>query len=307
MSLKRYILIFLFFFLIPPLELLWAHNEGAHGSSWNWDPLVIISLLLLTMAYLKGLKNLDQKRKQHEEGRSLSKKEISFFATSILFLVIALMSPVDQWSDELQAWHMIQHMLIMMLAAPFFVLAVPLLVFLWSLPLGARRKIIPLYRWLYGYRSGWYFMWQPILLWSVFALTLWVWHLPSLYEAALHSPWIHDLQHISFFIVACLFWRVLLDPIHRFKMGRALGIVYLFATTLHATLLGVFMTLSPKLWYGFYEGRTSPWSLTALEDQQLAGLIMWMPACMIYVVVTVFIFINWLKENSSLEESWKEV
>lgn len=298
MSLRR--LILSLYLLISPFPSVWAHNEGSHGSSWNWDPFLIISLLIVSAAYLKGFANIYRRK-------SLSSKELIFFSISILVLIIALMSPLDKWSDELQAWHMIQHMLIMMIAAPFFVLAVPLFVFLWSLPLKIRHRLTPLYRWLYGHKSGWYFLWQPALLWSVFAFTLWVWHLPRLYEAALYSSWIHDLQHISFFIAACLFWRLLLDPIHRFKMGRAIGILYLFATTLHATLLGVFMTLSPKIWYGFYSDKTNLWGLSALEDQQLAGLIMWMPACMVYVAVTVFIFINWLKENNYMEESWKEV
>jgi putative membrane protein len=304
MSLNKFLLII--FLIILPTQLLLAH-EAHSSSAWNWDPLIIVSLLLLTMAYIKGFKNIHQKRKRTQVSSALGKKELVFFALSVLFLIIALMSPVDRWSDELQAWHMIQHMLIMMIAAPFFILAAPLFVFLWSLPLKLRQKVRPVYKWLYGHKSGWYFMWQPIFLWSIFAFTLWIWHLPRLYEAALLLPWLHDLQHISFFMAACLFWRILLDPIHRFKMGRALGIFYLFATTLHATLLGVFMTLSPKLWYGFYEGRTRFWNLSSLEDQQLAGLIMWMPACMVYVVVTVLIFIKWLKENGYREESWKEV
>lgn len=271
-------------------QVTFAHGENPHQGNWNWDPYVISSLLLLVSAYGKGYLNLKKKKK-------LLSREVLFFSLSILVLFTALISPVDVWSDELQSWHMIQHMLIMMLAAPLFVLAIPLYVYLWSLPVSFRHRIKPLYRWLYGHKSGWYFLWQPVLLWSVFAFTLWIWHLPRFYEAALNKEWLHDIQHISFFITSCLFWRVLLDPIHRFKMGRALGIFYLFATTLHATLLGVFMTLSPKLWYDFYLKKTHAWNMSALEDQQLAGLIMWMPACTIYVLMTVYIFILWSKEE----------
>ena len=279
--------------LILQTPLSFAHGNSPHQDNWNWDPLVLVSLLALMLAYGKGALNLKKKRK-------IILKEILFFTLSIIILFIALISPIDVWSDELQSWHMIQHMLIMMLAAPLFVLAVPLYIYLWALPLSIRHKVKPLYRWLYGHKTGWYFLWQPLLLWSLFAFTLWIWHLPQFYEAALRTEWLHDIQHISFFVTSCLFWRVLLDPIHRFKMGRALGIFYLFATTLHATLLGVFMTLSPKLWYKFYQEKTLSWNMSALEDQQLAGLIMWMPACSIYIFVTVYIFILWSKEENTL-------
>lgn len=291
MLVKTGLLFLLLLILQIPVAL--AHDKSQLTGSWNWDPWILVSLLVLTLTYGKGVLNLKKKRKSVT-------KEIFYFSLCIIVLIIALISPVDVWSDELQSWHMIQHMLIMMLAAPLFVMAIPLYIYLWSLPLSIRHKIKPIYRWLYGHKTGWYFLWQPVLLWSLFAFTLWIWHLPKFYEAALHIEWLHDIQHISFFITSCLFWRVLLDPIHRFKMGRALGIFYLFATTLHATLLGVFMTLSPKLWYGFYQEKTLSWNMSAIEDQQLAGLIMWMPACSIYVLVTVYIFILWSKEENTL-------
>lgn len=271
----------------------WGHEAHAHEFSWNWDPLILFTLTLLSGSYGLGVVKLKKKG----EASLISPFKIFSFILNLFFLIMALLSPIDIWSDDLQSVHMIQHMILMVLAAPFFVLSAPLYVLLWSLPLQWRKGFTPLYRWLYGYKSGWYFLWQPFLLWGLFALTLWVWHLPRLYEAALLDQRVHDLQHLSFFIAACLFWRILLDPIHRFKLNRGIGVFYLFATTLHATLLGVFMTLSPRLWYGLYLQRTQVWNLSPLEDQQLAGLIMWMPACMVYVVVTIVIFLQWMKED----------
>jgi putative membrane protein len=269
----------------------WGHGGHDHPSRWNWDLFTLLSLAALVTGHALGLRNLKLKH-----GKPFGKMPIASYYLSILFLFIALVSPIDALSDELQSWHMIQHMIIMMIAAPLFVMGAPLYVFLWGFSISWRKKITPIYRWLYGYKTGWYFFWQPLLLWGVYAFTMWIWHLPRFYEAALRNELLHDFQHISFFITSCLFWRLMLDPIHRFKLKPALGIIYVFATSLHATLLGVFMALAPSVWYPFYEGRTIKFNLSALEDQQLAGLIMWMPACMIYVLVSAYLFILWLKK-----------
>jgi len=130
-------------------------------------------------------------------------------------------------------------------------------------------------------------LWHPLVAWSLYAVAMWAWHLPAFYASALRDPFVHDLQHLSFFASGCIFWRVLLDPRSRQRTVGLLAVVYLFTTTLHATLLGVLMTLAPTPWYPDYVGRTTLWQLTAMEDQQLAGLIMWMPACAAYLLIAV--------------------
>lgn len=86
-------------------------------------------------------------------------------------------------------------------------------------------------------------------------------------------------------------------------MARGPAVVYLFLTSLHATVLGVFMALAPRLWYPTYAGRTEPWGVSALEDQQLAGYIMWMPACMAYAVIAAWLFATWLREEEGRAET----
>lgn len=115
-----------------------------------------------------------------------------------------------------------------------------------------------------------------------------------MYQGALRDPLVHDAQHLSFFVVACLFWRACLDPLGGRRLGPAAALPYLFATSLHASALGVFLALSPRVWYADYATRTSVWGFTPLQDQQLAGLIMWMPACLIYPAVAAVLFGTWL-------------
>jgi putative membrane protein len=271
----------------------WAHGPEGHadGSSWlsrwNFDPLIIFNLTVLGALYLIGLRRLWGRT---GGGRRIGAPQATAFAAAMVALVIALLSPLDLLSDELGYMHMIQHMTLMMVAAPLFVLSAPLLVMLWALPASWRRAFGRLQGRLTAWRPTRYLLWQPLALWSTYAFVLWIWHLPVFYEAALRNRWIHEFQHVTFFVASCLFWRVLVDPVSRLSMNRAAGVIYLFTTSLHATLLGVFMALAPTPWYADYVGRTEAFRLTALQDQQLAGLIMWMPACAIYAIVAAWIF-----------------
>lgn len=275
-----------------------AHGEGgasvAWWARWNLDALTITSFLLLSCAYALGLGRLWRRA---GTGRGVSHWQAAAFAAAIFSLVVALISPLDPLSDELGSAHMVQHMVLMMIAAPLFVLGAPAVVMLWALPGHARQTAG---RWLGKlgeWRPPWYVLWQPVLLFALFALALWIWHLPAFYQAALRSRLVHETQHITFFVTSCLFWRVLLDPLSRLRMNVGAGVLYLFLTSLHATLLGVFMALSPRVWYADYVPRTGAWNLTPLEDQQLAGFIMWMPACMIYAVVAAVIFALWVHKS----------
>jgi putative membrane protein len=279
-----------------------AHGSESHHlwSRWNFDALTITSLAALSILYAVGLARL---WRSAGAARGVSRGQPLAFAAAILALVVALLSPLDPASDELQSAHMIQHMLIMMIAAPLFVMGAPALVMLWALPRAWRHDIAQQLGRLGSWRPPWYLLWQPVLLCALFALALWVWHFPALYEAALRNRPVHEVQHISFFVVSCLFWRVLLDPLSRLRMNVAAGVLYLFVTSLHATFLGVFMTLSPRVWYADYVPRTPTWNLTPLEDQQLAGLIMWMPACMLYAIVAAVMFALWVHHGDRDDDS----
>lgn len=286
------------------LALGWPEQACAHGPAgaevardwwlrWTWSPLVLTNLLVVAAVYACGLRNVWRKA---GTGRVISIRQAGCFAGGWMALFLALISPLDALSDELSSAHMVQHMTIMNIAAPLLVLGLPGVAFLWAMPLRWRKVAGNWGRPAAGWRSGWYLLWQPVAMWTLYAFVLWVWHLPDLYEAALRNELFHDFQHFTFLIAAALFWRVSLDPVSRLRLSRGVSVIYLFTTTLHATVLGVFMALAPRIWYSEYVGRTEMWRLSPLEDQQLAGLIMWMPACMVYAVVAALLFTRWLGE-----------
>lgn len=260
---------------------------------WNADPLILANVFWISACYVAGFRWM---RAQRGGTSPVRPWQSVSFAAGIFFLLLALISPIDAFAVELLSIHMVQHMLLMNLAAPLFVLGAPVRTMLWLLPPAARQSVGRWTRALERRGVPRYTLWQPLLLWVLYGAVLWVWHLPALYEAALLSPWIHDVQHLMFFGASCLFWRVMFDPIGRLRMSQGLAVVYLFTTSLHATLLGVFMALGPRLWYPTYADRAPAWGVPALADQQLAGYIMWMPACMAYAIVAAVLFARWLHE-----------
>lgn len=275
-----------------------AHPSGlqlgdAWWLAWHFDPLVAINVTLVLMAYLTGLVEAWLRA---GVGGIIARWQAAAFVAGWLAVIIALLSPLDVLSDDLSWVHMTQHMVLMVVAAPLIMLGAPGLALVWAVPGPWRRTVA---RWLDraplgGARAT--STRYAIVIWLFHAAILWGWHLPVLYELALVDPWVHDVEHLSFFLVACLFWKVAIDPRRHRRFNPGLAIFYLFTTSIHAMALGVLMALSPYLWYPVYVGRAERWNLTPLEDQQLAGLIMWMPACSVYALAAAGIFAAWLRE-----------
>ena len=273
-----------------PDWLILAHG-GGHGVAWSMDIPATVGIALASALYVAGVARLWGRA---GVGRGVRRWQVGCFAAAIAALIASLISPIDTLSEELLWVHMIQHMLLMLVAAPLIVAGSPGLVAAWAMPRRWRHRLARAWVRLRLREASRWLLWHPILLWIAFGLVLWVWHVPVLYEAALNYPLIHDLQHLAFFGAACLYWRLMFDPIGRVRLTPALAVAYLFTTSLHGMLLGVLMALSPRVWYGFYEERTAAWGLSAIEDQQVAGFIMWMPVCGVYGIIAVVVLGVWL-------------
>jgi cytochrome c oxidase assembly factor CtaG len=214
-------------------------------------------------------------------------------------LVVALVSPLHPLGEELFSAHMVQHEILMLISAPLFVLSRPLVTFLWAVPIEWRRafgrwsKIEPV-------SNSWRFLTDPLSAWWIHAIAIWAWHAPPLFESTLKSDLAHTAQHLSFFLSALLFWWSLLYA--RGRKAYGLGVLYLFTTAVHTSILGALLTFSPHIWYSGYRTTTQIWGLTPLQDQQLGGLIMWVPASLIYVGAGLALFAAWMKESDALLE-----
>jgi putative membrane protein len=206
--------------------------------------------------------------------RGVSAWRAGAFAAGLLVVGAALLSPLHHHAEERLWAHMVQHELLMVVAAPLLVLGRPLEIWTWALPRAWR----PVAR-----------LTQPLgdtgLAWALHAAAIWIWHVPTLFEAALANPWLHAAQHASFLGSALLFWWSLFAPGPR----QLAGMASLFTTMLHTGALGALMTLARASWYpGF-----------SLEDQQLAGLVMWVPAGLAYPFAALVLGSRWLHRSAA--------
>jgi len=272
-----------------------AHSDGHQDLSmpwwtqWNSSSIIIFSLSLIFLLY--GLGWVRQK-KRFPHLKKFSYWQGGVFILAILTLVTSLLSPVDIYSDFLSWVHMLQHTLLMMVAAPLFAIASPSYMSQWSIPAAFWRKWW-LWKW-WGKKTFSNFWVKPTQLVVLYGLTLWIWHIPSLYEEALHTAWVHDLQHISFFLTSYWFWMILIDPARKTPLRPELGLMYLFVTSIHSMVLGVLMALSPTVWYEPYLVTAPQFGWDPLKDQQVAGLIMWMPAGITYLIAAIILFLKLL-------------
>jgi putative membrane protein len=282
----RYILALL---LLP--SVCWAHVDGSTISpqhlwrAWSYEPVTILFLVLTAALYMSGV--LQMKIKP-------SGWHIASFATGMAVLVLILLSPLHQLGTQLFSAHMAQHELLMLIAAPLIVLGRPEIPILWAVPQTFRRSMVNGSTMKMVVQS-WRTLTIPIAAWLIHGITIWIWHVPALYQATLESEWIHATQHLFFLITALLFWWTLLAG--KANMQHGVAVAYVFTTAVHTSVLGALLTCSTRLWYPIYEGRTETWGLNALQDQQLGGLIMWVPAGLVYIVLGLWLFAAWLRES----------
>jgi putative membrane protein len=261
-------------------------------AQWTFDPAVVMALTASAILYALGLSDLWAR----ERGRGVRVWEAVCFWIGWTSAGIALLSPIHALSESLFFMHMTQHEVLILVAAPLIVLGKPMMVSLKALPqqtagtlarVTQRRPIA----------NTWAIISAPLAAWLLHALVLWIWHIPAAFDATLHNNAIHAAQHISFFGSAILFWWAVMHSRHR-RLSYGLTVLYMFTTAMHSGLLGALLTLSRSVWYPSYIHQNA-FNLTPLEDQQLGGLIMWIPAGLVYVVAGLAFFAGWMRESET--------
>lgn len=280
--------------LLPALAL--AH-EGEplepHDlwSAWTFDPGVVIPLAIAALLYLRGART----------SRGITVRQQAFFWSGWTVLALSLISPLHPLGEVLFSAHMAQHELLMAVAAPLLVLSRPLVAFLWGLPFEWRRKVGAWSKTRPVERT-WTWLTNPVTAWVLQAAALWGWHAPVMFQATLRSEWVHSAQHLSFLGSALLFWWALFYAQDRSEYGT--GVFYIFTTTIHTGILGALLTFSRTLWYPAYAATAPAWGLTPLEDQQIGGLIMWVPAGLLYTIAGLALFAAWLRHSERRTAAW---
>jgi putative membrane protein len=276
-----------------------AHQEGAASDpvAMMFDVLLAILLIASSLLYAVGVAALWRKA---GAGRGIRRVETARFALGWSLLVVALYSPLDELAEHSFGLHMIQHELLMVMAAPLLVLARPLEAFAWALPPGVLGFFIAIAR-ARILRKGWRVLVAPAGAWCVHALALWFWHVPAFFVAALASPSLHVLQHTCFFLSALAFWWAVFGAGIHAPDGRSLAC--LFTMMLYTSALGALLTVAPVPLY-MTAGSPIPFGLSALEDQQLGGLVMWAPGGLAYLVAALAIVGTWLS-SARTSGNWR--
>jgi putative membrane protein len=253
--------------------------------------MLVSSLGLLLIVYAAGLFRV---WRSAGYGHGVRPLEALAFAGGWIAIAIALSAPVDELSEHWMVAHMVQHELLMVVAAPLIAAGAPLIAVLWAAPSGLRRRTLDVVR-RKPIAIGWAALTAPISVFLLHAIALWTWHLPALYDYALEHEGVHVVQHACFFGSAALFWWGIAHGRYG-RLGYGVAVVYVFATALHGGLLGALLTFSPRVWYAPYLVN-HPAGLTPLEDQQLAGLLMWVPAGLVTAAGGLVLFAAWLRES----------
>ena len=264
-------------------------------TAWTFEPGVVV--LLLISAAACGFGAVKMRARARRWPAQFSASAITF-AAGWLVLAISLVSPLHALGSALFSAHMAQHEIMMVLAAPLLIAGRPIVPAVWSLPPSGR---LWLQRMVHSpaTTSIWRFVSRPLVAFLLHGLAIWMWHAPGFYDAAVRSEIAHTAQHASFLFTALLFWWTILPARPARRNGVAL--FSLFGTALHTGLLGALLTFSDASWYPVYHTTTGPWGLSPLEDQQLGGLIMWIPGGVTYLVVALLTAARLLRHPAS---SW---
>jgi len=258
-----------------------AHHVGGDASRPDALQVLVAALLAVSLSgYATGVARLWRRA---GVGRGIRVREAVAFGAGWATVAVALYSRVDVLSDRSFAVHMGQHEMLMIVAAPLLAASRTYEAWSWAL----RRRGV---RALASVAAGWRWLAAPVRAWWLHAAALWLWHVPAPFLAALANPSIHALQHASFFLSALLFWWAVFGSRRRNHQGTALAL--LVTTMLQMNALGLLLTFAPEPWYATDE--PPPWGLTALEDQQVGALIMWMFGGMVYAAAALAVVFRWL-------------
>ncbi|MDI3340231.1 MAG: cytochrome c oxidase assembly protein [Sphaerobacter sp.] len=269
--------------VIPLLHAASAAIPEAWYRAWHADPLIMLLLGGSAAWYLLAY------RAAARAGRRVPPRwQVLAYLGGLVSLAVALLGPPDHFNGVLFSIHMVQHLILMLVAAPLLVLGRPVQVLLRGLRPRHSRALMGITARHPGLRGLLGVVVHPVTVFLLYNGSFLFWHLPGPYQAAVRNDLIHDLEHFAFFGTALLFWWVLIDPVPRhYRLSTTAAALLLFATWMAGDLICATITLSRDLIYPVYAETETPWGLKPLGDQRLGGAIMWASAGLYYAVVLI--------------------
>ena len=278
--------------MIPALALL--HGEEVHFSWTDWDAhwSIVLGCAALLGVYFWGI---GPAREKYSLGEPASRWQITAWVAAVVILFVSLTGPIHDLSDYfLFSAHMVQHMLIMMVVPPLMLLGLPA----WL--------IRPVLR-LPGMTGSARFLTSPLITFAIYNVVFVIWHFPFMYNAALENHDLHIVQHLMFIATATMMWWPVINPVPELaRMPGPVQILYLFAIGLPASVVSAFIALSEQVVYPFYGRAPRVMSLSALEDQQLGGMIMWVPGMILLWGAITIVFFKWSRREDREEAAERE-
>lgn len=253
-----------------------------------WD--VLAALMLVTIAALYGM----GVRRLAARGASHPVSESAAFTGGVVALLASILPPLDTLSLERFSVHMAQHELMMLVGVPLLMAGRPLAACMWGLPGALRPRAAVLFQ-SRPATSAWRLLTAPVVAWTLHGTAIWIWHAPPLYEWAIHNEAAHAVQHLLFVGTSGLFWWGLLYGRYG-RAGYGAAVFYVFTTTVHTGLLGALITFARAPLYPSYAAAGAAHHLDVLGDQQIAGLLMWVPAGIVLTGTGLALFAAWLGE-----------
>jgi cytochrome c oxidase assembly factor CtaG len=203
------------------------------------------------------------------------------------------MSPIDVLGGQLLLMHMVQHLLLVMFVSPLLLIANPLPFFMWGLPAGVRHELGRLLSQQSTFRRGLRWLTSPGLVWMAFVAAYLGWHDPNAYNAALKSDLIHDLEHLTFFGTAMLFWWHIIGAGPRLRsLSRGVRLAYVLGAVPVNMAAGVTIAFAGQPIYTYYTAVPRPWGLTLMQDQMIGGVIMWIPGSMMFLLAALILIVQ---------------
>lgn len=290
---------------LPVVALLAVPVARAHGGDvppppdlaglllgWTFYPQVVIPLLAAAAAYLWAVRRVNA---AHPANPVPFDRPV-FFLVGLACIAVALLSGIERYDTELFAVHMVQHLLIVFAAAPAIALAAPItLVLRVATPATRNRWILPVLRSRVVKVVA-----HPLVAWLLFTAVMWGSHVSPLFDAALEDPLVHDVEHALYLGTALLFWWPVVgrDP-SPWRLPHAARLFYLFLQMPLNSLLGVAILFSEQILYPHYATTGRTWPPSPLEDQQLAGAIMWGVGDAGFLVAILLVIAAWMRHEEA--------